>query len=39
MEALPLRELRDRVMARLEAHRNGAALEDDLTLLMLRRTP
>jgi sigma-B regulation protein RsbU (phosphoserine phosphatase) len=38
MESLPLRELRDRVMARLETHRNGAALEDDLTLLMLRRT-
>ena len=39
MGALPLNELRDRVLARLEAHRAGAPLEDDLTLLMLRRTP
>ena len=37
MQSLPLSELRDRVMARLEAHRSGAALEDDMTLLMLRR--
>jgi len=37
MRALPLSELRDRVLARLEVHRNGAPLADDLTLLMLRR--
>jgi serine phosphatase RsbU (regulator of sigma subunit) len=37
--ALPLVELRDRILARLDAHTAGTALEDDLTLLMLRRTP
>jgi serine phosphatase RsbU (regulator of sigma subunit) len=37
MQSLPLSELRDRLMARLEAHQGGAALEDDMTLLMLRR--
>ena len=34
--SLPLDQLRARVLARLDAHRAGAALEDDLTLLMLR---
>jgi serine phosphatase RsbU (regulator of sigma subunit) len=36
--SLPLVELRNRVLARLDAHTAGAAREDDLTLLMLRRT-
>jgi sigma-B regulation protein RsbU (phosphoserine phosphatase) len=35
--ALPLVGLRDRVLARLEAHTGGAPLDDDLTLLLLRR--
>ena len=37
-KSLPLVGLRDRLLARFEAHRAGAALEDDLTVLMLRRT-
>ena len=37
--ALPLAALRDRVLARLGDHVAGAALGDDLTLLMLRRAP
>jgi len=36
-EGLPLAVLRDRVLVGLAAHTAGAALEDDLTLLMLRR--
>jgi serine phosphatase RsbU (regulator of sigma subunit) len=36
---LPLAELRQRVVARLDAHAAGAAREDDVTLLMLRRAP
>jgi sigma-B regulation protein RsbU (phosphoserine phosphatase) len=38
-EALSLVELRARILARLEAHTSGAGLEDDLTLLLLRRQP
>jgi serine phosphatase RsbU (regulator of sigma subunit) len=37
--ALPLADLRERVLRRLDAHRAGAALEDDVTLLMVRRAP
>jgi hypothetical protein len=37
MGSLSLVDLRDRVMGRLDRHRAGAVLEDDLTLLMLRR--
>jgi len=36
--ALPLVELRQHVVAGLDAHAAGAAFEDDVTLLMLRRT-
>ncbi len=36
--AVPLAELRQRVVARLEAHAAGAPPADDVTLLMLRRT-
>ena len=38
-EKLSLVEQRDRVLARFNAHRAGASLADDLTLLMLRRVP
>jgi serine phosphatase RsbU (regulator of sigma subunit) len=38
MGSLSLVELRERVMGRLDRHRAGAVLEDDLTLLMLRRS-
>jgi len=34
---LPLVELRNRVLARFDAHTAGAPLADDMTLLMLRR--
>jgi serine phosphatase RsbU (regulator of sigma subunit) len=37
--ALPLMELRQRLVARLDAHAAGTAPADDVTLLMLRRTP
>jgi serine phosphatase RsbU (regulator of sigma subunit) len=35
---LPLPKLLERVVTRFDAHRSGAPLEDDVTLLMLRRT-
>jgi sigma-B regulation protein RsbU (phosphoserine phosphatase) len=35
--SLALTSIRERLLARLDAHRAGAALSDDLTLLLLRR--